>query len=34
LFSDVRDYKNHIDAQRMATLDALTAQAQALDMGY
>jgi len=34
LFSDVQAYKQQIDSERMKALDALTAQAQELDMGY
>ena len=34
LFSDVQAYKQHIDDERMKSLDALSAQAQELDMGY
>ncbi|MFT4926978.1 MAG: excisionase family DNA binding protein [Phenylobacterium sp.] len=34
LFSDVQAYKANIDEQRMKALDALTEQAQELDMGY
>ena len=34
LFSDVQAYKQKIDDERMKALDALTAQAQELDMGY
>ncbi len=34
LFSDVQAYKVSIDKQRMQALDALSEQAQALDMGY
>jgi excisionase family DNA binding protein len=34
LFKDIETYKAKIDEQRMEALDELTAQAQALDMGY
>lgn len=34
LFSDVKMYKENIDKQRMEVLDALSEQAQALDMSY
>ena len=34
LFKDIEMYKAKIDKQRMEALDELTAQAQALDMGY
>lgn len=34
LFSDVQAYKQQVDSERMKALDALTAQAQELDMGY
>ena len=34
LYTDVIDYKQRIDEQRRATLDALAAQAQELNMGY
>ncbi len=34
LFSEVQAYKASIDAKRMEALDALTEQAQELDMGY
>lgn len=33
-YQDVLNYKNHIDTLRMQALDELTAQAQALNMGY
>ncbi|MGA3988756.1 helix-turn-helix domain-containing protein [Ralstonia nicotianae] len=33
-YRDVVDYKKRLDAQRREALEALTEQAQALDMGY
>jgi excisionase family DNA binding protein len=33
-FSDVVDYQNKIDAQRLKSLDELAEQSQRLDMGY
>ena len=34
LFADLKSYKEKIDAQRLKTLDELTAQAQELRLGY
>jgi excisionase family DNA binding protein len=34
LFKDIETYKARVDEQRMEALDELSAQAQALDMGY
>lgn len=33
-FKDIENYKKKVDEQRMEALDELSAQAQALDMGY
>ncbi|MDR9405220.1 MAG: helix-turn-helix domain-containing protein [Halothece sp. Uz-M2-17] len=33
-FEDLMEYKDRIDQKRMAVLDELTAQAQALNLGY
>ncbi|NBD18959.1 MAG: excisionase family DNA-binding protein [Cyanobacteria bacterium] len=33
-FEDLMEYKDRIDQKRMAALDELTAQAQALNLGY